>query len=167
MTEIQWAVTLWQPWAQLVFADPAKDVENRTWPFWSTITLPVRVWIHAGQQWDTEGWHRAMGMAGRALPGYSPDRYPAGALIGSVELTGFHHAHDCEHFVGDHVTALCSRWAEYGAWHWTLADPLLLEEPIPARGHQGLWTLTEGIARQVERQIPVRHPSLFEEASDA
>ncbi|QBI19385.1 hypothetical protein ER308_07370 [Egibacter rhizosphaerae] len=69
------------------------------------------------------------------------DRSLRGVLLGSVKVTGCHHADDCLTETGPNWSELryCSRFAEPDAWHWTLADPEPLDEPIPMRGRQGLW----------------------------
>jgi hypothetical protein len=33
-----------------------------------------------------------------------------------------------------------SRWARPDQFHWQLADAVRFDEPIPCRGHLGLWT---------------------------
>lgn len=176
------ALTLWQPWADLVMADDGaggclKPVENRSWQPPKTFTstpctcleqppysnvgdpdhdgspdhcpdcgdtgwLPPRLWIHASKtldgsnhagQWDA--WQDVM-------PANDP---VLGALLGSVALTGCHHADECYqwcHELGVSDGWYCSRpWAEPDAYHWTLTDPRPLPEPIPMRGRQRLWTV--------------------------
>lgn len=76
-----------------------------------------------------------------------------GVLLGSVTVTGCHHARDCvrdDDPQADHPkTVLCSRWAEPGVWHWTLDDPQPLAEPIPMRGALGLWRLPSDVAERL------------------
>ena len=144
--------TLWQPWADLIISG-TKDVENRTKPFPSTIGLPTRIGIHAGQQWD-DAWRLTPGGAvehphlgvHRTFPG---GRFAAGLLLGTVEVTGCHHARDCFEYIrlsfGAH-DSYCSRWAEPDAWHWTLTDPQPLDVPVPMRGMLGLWRLAQEAA---------------------
>lgn len=71
--------------------------------------------------------------------------YTLGALVGFATVTGCHHADECEYEHGDTAAySYCSRWAEPGdVYHWQFADPEPLDEPIPMRGYQGLWTLDE------------------------
>jgi hypothetical protein len=72
-----------------------------------------------------------------------------GALLGSVEVTGCHHADDCQHAPDtwgvqpEH----CSRWAQPDVYHWEVRDPQLLDPqlqdlPVPWKGRQGLWGIT-------------------------
>jgi hypothetical protein len=58
------------------------------------------------------------------LPPETP--VPRGAIIGHVIITG------C-------VRDSPSQWADPGDWHWILADPVPLAEPIPECGRLGLW----------------------------
>jgi len=60
------------------------------------------------------------------LPAGTP--VPRGSIIGYVTLTG------C-------VQGSASPWAIPGYWHWQLADPVGLADPVAARGALGLWQL--------------------------
>lgn len=153
------ALTIHQPWADLIIAG-AKDVENRRWALPSTVSTPLRLWIHAAKKPDPrmreilEAEYGAdVYLSARTLPGDNPAHY--GALLGSVTVTGCHHADDCKRAVPDwsryedrgHVVGVgikdgfCSRWAEPNCWHWELSDPKPLPEPIPMRGRQRLWKI--------------------------
>ena len=63
---------------------------------------------------------------------------PRGALIGVVDLT-------------DVVRHHPSPWAEEGQWHWLLANPIALSQPISYRGRQGLFDLDAETAREIAR----------------
>lgn len=106
------ALTIRQPWAGLIVAG-LKTVENRSWP---TSYRGVLV-IHAGARPDDE----AMAEYGHLL-----DEYPAGAIIGTVQVV------DC-------VRDSDSPWAIPGQWHWLLTDPRPCK-PRAAKGSLGLWT---------------------------
>lgn len=74
-----------------------------------------------------------------------------GALLGTVEVTGCHHADECRIGLYDEGGRhdrddYCSRWSEPDVYHWTLADPEPMTEPIPLRGRQGLWRLDAAVA---------------------
>lgn len=158
-------LTVRQPWADLIMAG-TKDVENRTWPVPST--LPQwgdcpghgRLWVHAGQQIDTsprsvQAWatlrqHLGLSIYRGTLA--AVDHVARGALLGSVTVTGCHQTRDCVRLGGENAAGEvsvhgCSRWADLGenTWHWTLADPIPLDEPWPLKGRQGLWTLPDGM----------------------
>ncbi|MGA8726948.1 MAG: ASCH domain-containing protein [Acidimicrobiales bacterium] len=108
-------LTVRQPWASLIILG-IKPVENRTWP----TRHRGRLYIHAGLELDRQ----AMELHEHRFDGEPP---PLGAIIGWVDLV------DC-------VRDSTSRWADRGAWHWILSDPVALRQPVPARGQMGLWT---------------------------
>lgn len=164
------ALTLWQPWADLVVWS-GKDVENRTWPIPSTIDLPCRIAVHAGlsEEDDYDGW--AWEEWRRLDLGRPP---PAGEVVGTVDLVDGHHVRQCAkltprcrcschrsggmvaHAVACCVTpeprlVVCSRWADQrvDVHHWQLANAVPLDEPVPARGRQGLWTLPDDVEAAV------------------
>lgn len=125
--------------------------------------FPFRLAVHAGTRFDHRGFERALHLAcvaadpkddriGLALAmtvGSSTDPavrdaagFPRGVVLGTVTVTGAHPADDCERRSrGDASPAAhCSPWAEPYRWHWLLADPQPLPEPIPAKGRPRLWT---------------------------
>ena len=106
------ALTIRQPWASLIMAG-IKDVENRSKPtrFRGTIA------VHAGQGVSAEGM---------AAHGHLADSYPAGAIIGTVDIV------DCVRDSG-------SEWAMDGHWHWILANPRPCA-PVRADGKLSFWT---------------------------
>lgn len=82
----------------------------------------------------------------------------AGAV---ATLTDVHYGDDCGRTrerqqvvdaagLPEPALSLCSQWAEPDAWHLVLSDVQQLTEPVPACGHQGLWT----VPTDVERQLP-------------
>ena len=155
------ALTVKQPWASLIMAG-VKDVENRTWPVPSTVVgcrtadgrlhSPLRIAVHAGLAVDYDAFKRHPDIH----PLWGRPRYPTGVLLGYVTVVGCHRAtlcaqQSCEHgpekkcFAPCGPLRHCSPWADphFNVYHWRLADPEPLSEPIPMRGQQGLWTLRE------------------------
>lgn len=145
----------------------SRNVEQCPGGGWARVPdgpFPFRLWIHAAAtvDWSSEA-EAAVREYGRRALGDRPWAAEAVAfmeriqsrtrvLLGTVAVTGCHHADEC---YGDHPTPAqfehgvqalghCSRWAQPDAWHWTLANPQPLEQPIPAKGKQGLWT-PEGV----------------------
>lgn len=124
--------------------------------------FPFRLWIHAGAQIYLDAplaaWKRLKDVYGTLSVNatYKRAQSRSGVLLGSVFVTGCHHANEC---TGDVVSAytgevgrndgMCSRWAEPDRWHWTLTDPRPLPTPVPARGRQRLWHLPDNIAQEV------------------
>jgi hypothetical protein len=125
MTELR-ALSIARPWSSLIMYGP-KRVENRTWFTYYRGLLA----IHASQRWDT----RAADLANLAGLPPAPRRHPTGYL-GTVHLMDVHHARVCSAIDG----GLCSPWAEPGCWHWVLALPHALIDPIGAPGRLGLFT---------------------------
>ena len=120
------ALTIFQPYAHLI-ATGEKRVENRTWP--THYRGPLL--IHAGKSryWLT-------------------DNDPVGMVFGAVVARAT--LADCLHIGtierGDHDSKypwLRDHEHTIGPWCWILADVSALAEPVPARGAQGLWDMSE------------------------
>lgn len=126
----------------------------------------LRIAIHAGQSWDfgeaaMEGiakWRRSEELRRRVILHTRDFAFEAmavrGSVLGTVLVTGCHKADEClDASTGD----LCSPWAGWrrpdrpfrAYWHWTFADPVALDEPIPMRGRQGLWTVPDDVLAEV------------------
>jgi hypothetical protein len=92
---------------------------------------------------------------------WTDERRSLGAILGTVEVTGCHHALDCggrDRLPGRSLRWHgCSPWAQAGQFHITLADPHPLAEPVPARGMLGLWTVPEDIESAVRAQLEASH----------
>lgn len=132
-------ISIKQPWASLI-AHGIKDIENRSW----RTNYRGRVLIHAGAS-KKEGWRLNdlqrvhLWRSGNALYNTDFDKLPFGSIIGSVEIV------DC-------VQSHSSVWAEKGVWNWVLANPVLYQAPIPAKGKLSLWEF-EGL-KEVKIKCP-------------
>ncbi len=125
------AITIKQPWASLI-VHGIKDIENRTWPCPKKY-IGQRVLIHASScSWT---WHRVLSYMTKPMAsifeklGYNGEwvrNQPTGSIIGSVKIV------DC---VQNHPSV----WAEKGVYNWVLANPILFEKPIPAKGKLSFW----------------------------
>jgi hypothetical protein len=111
-------LTVRQPWASAIIW-AGKDVENRSWP----TSYRGRLYVHAGMRLEDED----------VLPADVP--VPRGCIIGYVDLV-------------DVMTGSQSRWAEPGQYHWLLANPVPLPEPLPCKGALGLWNPPPGLGSQ-------------------
>lgn len=133
-------ISIKQPWASLI-AHGIKDIENRSW----RTNYRGRVLIHAAKAPVKEGWSALDKVQFDKVSGHKNKLYgdkeelPQGTIIGSVEIV------DC---VQDHP----SLWAEKGVWNWVLANPVLYQTPIPAKGKLSLWEF-EGL-REVKIKCP-------------
>jgi hypothetical protein len=117
-------LTVRQPFATLL-ARGIKDVENRSWP----TSRRGPLWVHAAVQPHPEPPADLLD-----LP------YPTGVLLGLVEVVG------C-------TRSASSPWAKPGMWHWHVRALLLLDEPVPVSGRQGLWTLPPSVASRLADQM--------------
>ncbi len=137
------ALTVKQPWAQLI-CEGIKDIENRTWK------LPEkykgkRVLIHASAKperikFEIECQANVKEIEIFAALNFAEENNLLGCIIGSVEIV------DC---VQNHP----SMWADKGAWHWILANPVLFAKPIEnVKGRLSFWEsgidFPDGINRQ-------------------
>lgn len=152
------ALTIHQPYAWAVAAGH-KPVENRTWrpPLEAVGKL---IGIHAGLaniRKSTEAvayWPKEAPFP--FVPGGPTLTY--GALIGVARLVGIvarkgpwdsraERSLAFVHGKGSIYTSLPTRLAERirpwwrGPWGWLLEEAVLLPEPIPMRGQQGLWRI--------------------------
>lgn len=146
------ALSIKQPWAWLI-CKGFKDVENRTWRIgrnprhgpYSTrdvdnfsITLPERVYVHAGKTSEvetigagclTERWIlERLNEANKAA--YLNATYFKGGIIGEVDIIACVHESTYENR---------SWWFE-GPYGFVLANGILYATPIPCRGQLGFFT---------------------------
>ena len=119
------ALSVRQPWAWAIL-HAGKTVENRSYP----TGYRGLVAVHASAQPDRDGDVKLLAILGR----YAGDVLDFGSLLGTVRVIGC--VQDADTY---------SKWAERGAWHWLLADPVAFAEPIPCKGRLGLWTVPEGL----------------------
>lgn len=126
------ALTVRQPWAWAIMAG-GKDVENRTFRTKNT----GRLAIHAGLLYDRHA-HTFDVLTEAMHPRHEASRMlERGAILGTVHLTGCHHASECDD--------TCTPWAQPGdLWHWEITDPEPIN-PIPYKGRLGIWWLPDGI----------------------
>jgi hypothetical protein len=128
-----YALTLWQPWADLI-VDGIKPVENREWapPSW-LIGHPFA--IHAGKHYDTEcQWECEAGTFsanGSPIIVKPKAEITLGAIIGIATLEGWQHKESLFR-AGDE-----SPWF-FGPFGWWLRDVVKID-PVPCRGMQKLW----------------------------
>ena len=132
MTTAYRALTIRQPWAGAI-AHQTKRVENRSWK------LPAkhhgaRILIHAGAQLD------------RDAQVYGPHLGVYGAVVAVATITGCHWSDEWQ---------CCGYWAFERAYHWTLADVVALDQPVPAKGRLGIWTPDAELIAAVAAQLPI------------
>lgn len=128
------AISLWQPWAQLI-VDRRKLIETRSWaaPWW---IIGKDIAIHAAKKVIRDADEDF---------GYESVLLPRGCVVGIVHLT------ECFQFTEVNVSKLSAEELKAGDFHpgrfgWRMG---LLEKfpvPFPVRGHQGIfdWDRGEG-----------------------
>lgn len=151
------AISLTQPWASLV-AIGAKNYETRSW------STPYRGLLAIAA---AKGFPRAckelcektpfVGTL-RAADVHWPDILAArGHIIAVAELVGCQRTLGWPPFnISSVVPAANERdFGDYtpGRFAWGLANVRRLEQPVPAKGALGLWTVPDDVARAVQEQI--------------
>jgi hypothetical protein len=126
------ALTIRQPWAGAI-AHQTKRVENRAWKL-PEKHVGARILIHAAAQPD-----RNAQVYGERLDVY-------GAIVAVATITGCHYSQD---------GTCCGPWGFESAYHWTLADVVALDEPVPAKGRLGIWTPTADLIAAAAPAVPV------------
>jgi len=154
------ALTVQQPWAWAIL-HAGKRIENRgqAWNYRGPLA------IHAGKRWSARG--EASSLIWTALSDTmrilykDTDTFTFGAIIGLVELVDAHPEEgDC-----------CPPWGEtsYVAHdghtvrditHLVLERPRIFRDPIPARGHLGLWTPTPDLEQLIDLQLLTSLPGV-------
>ena len=146
------ALTLYQPWANLV-AELLKHFETRSWRP-PEAQIGQRIAIHAGKV--TDAWFRKSPLVTRAL-GTEP--LPSGAIVALIVLASAHRtpvmggmpealrdapqgAHEIE--FGDYAP---------GRWIWQLEAIQRLPEPVACPGNRTLWTVPQEIVQLCELQL--------------
>lgn len=152
------AITVWQPWASLK-ATNAKQYETRSWS--TTYRGPIA--IHAAKKKPSSLWDAIEGIVDKvraALGVVDLDELPRGAIIATGELVGCWEIHEDgdDVFIDkyDSKDAHGMTWIspqEYlfgnyrtGRYAWEIVNVKMLDEPVPARGKQGLWNWEDAAA---------------------
>jgi hypothetical protein len=128
------ALSVRRPWAGLIVAGH-KPVENRTW----VTRYRGLLHIHAGRVWDVTGAVAALTLTdcdGDWLTLDGADRHlTAFGYLGTVTLVDVHQADGrcCQPWGGQPDTCTPR------VYHWELANPVRLADPIPGRGYLGVY----------------------------
>lgn len=145
------ALTILQPWADCICYH-GKRVENRTWPP-PTLLVGERIAIHAGKRFLGEDVVLATRLAHQASSTILlvADPMRLGAVVATAVLAGFitrdRPPSSYENRMGMDSERR-SRWF-FGPFGWVLRDVKVLEEPVPCRGRQRVWTLPDDIEAAV------------------
>jgi len=136
------AITIWQPWASLI-ADGLKTIETRKHDRFKSL-LGQQIAIHAAKSYSQ---HYLMALGNYVdtvtLFKYIPERLPFGCVLATAEVVAHRELND-----GDSSRALCScatppAFLGYKIYGLFLEDIKKFDEPIPAKGQQGIWIWQE------------------------
>lgn len=154
-------LSLWQPWASLL-VHGKKQVETRSWP----IVHRGPLLIHAAKKWDDdqeaiasrEPFLSALRSVG-LFPWHERSHskgLPFGCIVGRVEVKGCYPTEDV--ILDDDLATLsdglrlviCSTeraFGDYapGRFAFLCSDAVSFPEPIPYRGMQGMFNVSDGI----------------------
>ncbi len=138
------AISLWQPWATAM-AIGWKRNETRHWQ----VKYRGPLAIHAAKRWCVEC--RSMHQ-GQWTANNFPGNLPFGAIVAVVDVV------DCVP-TEQAMPGLSVReeaWGNYGPgrFAWITENLRQLCEPLPMKGRQGFWTLTDEERCAVEARFP-------------
>jgi hypothetical protein len=150
------ALTLKHPWPYAV-CRLGKDIENRTWH--PGRKLPVDEWfaIHGGVYPKGQAWDEAMSdLHSLQVRGLALNALKLGETIlpGVVAVCRF----------GGAVSSSASVWFN-GPVGWVLTETVVLPEPVPCKGQQGLWDLPEDVLAKVREGFAIARKRKEEAAS--
>lgn len=148
------ALTIWQPWASAI-ALGHKLVENRDWPPPPAL-LGQLIAIHAAKREpDIEDFVTVCRRLGLPTMHCRP-RTPGGIELMKRIDASFGKVIGVARVV-DVVESAANlpheqrRWF-VGRYGWVLGDVQLLDQPVPCRGLQKLWTLPDDVEQLVQAQ---------------
>ena len=130
-------ISLWQPWASLIF-EGGKVYETRSW------RAPLRhvgdfIGIHATAKFPplrliSEELHELCIDTFGCSYNYS---LPQGAIIGTARLSGSLRTDECQ--PASEEDRIAGDWSA-GRFAWPLSEITALPQPILAKGKQGWWS---------------------------
>lgn len=137
------AITVWQPWATLL-ATGQKHNETRSWK----TSYRGEILIHAAKT-DHSGilLHIPMEELKHFQDAGVVNKLPTGAIIGKVNLVDCFQIDEAYRRKLQRENPAELAFGDYtiGRYAWVMADAILFNKPIPAKGKQGLWNWEGGI----------------------
>ena len=139
------AISLWQPWASLWLTD-RKVHETRHW------YTGHRGWlaVHATKRFekDFEVGDPMRDILDGEFGGNWAMDLPTGAIIGAVDLVDCISTNIARGHPVHRDDRECGNW-DRERYAWRRAAIVKLNEPIPYRGQQGMFTLPDDVARRI------------------
>jgi hypothetical protein len=143
-------ISLWQPWASLVFADPpCKRHETRSFAYPAS-RHRREVAIHAAKTFPARRFisPELHDLCVETYGSNYAETLPLGAILGTVRLNGCLNTQFVEPCCADRI---CGDWTP-GRYAWELQDPHALGVPVPWKGRQGWFVVP---AQALGRAAPV------------
>jgi hypothetical protein len=151
-TELR-CLSVWQPRASAL-ALGINRYETRAWA--TRYREPIA--IHAAKRWTgTEiAFHRSCAARLRQQGHSMADQYaveplPLGCIVAIADLVACWRVEEFPYRL-DEAERMFGDFSP-GRYAWHFSDMVRLPEPVPCRGHQGLWTLPREVADQVMNQM--------------
>lgn len=131
-------ISLWQPYASLIFTRRLKRHETRSWALPSH-RIGQRIAIHAAQKKPSRAFLETdLGhLCTRQLGAGWRDRIPYGAIIGTVTLAN---CYPTERGPDTEADYLAGDWTP-GRYAFRLEDAVARAEPLVIPGRQGWWSV--------------------------
>ena len=137
------AITVWQPWATLL-GTGQKHNETRSW----RTSYRGEILIHAAKT-DHSGilLHIPMEELKHFQNAGVVNKLPTGAIIGKANLVDCFQIDEAYRRKLQRENPAELAFGDYtiGRYAWVMADAILFNKPIPAKGKQGLWNWAGGI----------------------
>ena len=159
------ALTLWQPWAQLVALNQ-KRIETRGWQtnYRGLLAIHSAVKMTPGQKEILDMEPFASALTDFFATGAD---LPLGAMVAVCHLKaimptrGLLPRGGTDGFIGGvkwELTANERAFGDYsdGRFGWLLANIQPLDVPIPCKGAQGLWNVSPQILEQISKQVNLK-----------
>ncbi len=139
--------TLWRPWLWC-FTHAGKRIENRSWKPPATI-IGGYLALHNGNKWDESAFlnmrQGEFGLAAKMVP--DTIKHVAGQIEAVAYLSGYFRKGDMFEHEQESPYA-------FGPYCWRTPNVYRLDEPVPHRGAQGLWTLEDRALARIREQLP-------------
>lgn len=152
------ALTLWNPWAQLI-ALGEKKVETRPWAPPSTMSIGEQFAICSAATfpWTHKDWmtrwpfNDALAKHGITADNETHVNMPRGCVVAVATLAAVERTEQSRKRVSDQELEFGNY--EDGRFAWWLRDVIRLPEPVPCRGYQKMWRLPANVEAAVREQV--------------
>lgn len=134
-------LSLWQPWASLWLESPRVKLHETRHFRCPPTAIGLRILVHAAQRRAPVGSLDAEleQLCARRFGSRWRDQLPHGAAVGTIFLSDCRPTTSLSPASEDY---LCGDWSP-GRYAWEGLAPVLLPTPLPMKGRQGWWSVTE------------------------